>query len=148
MAAGDTSDEELIGQFLREIDDYSQREAADMVDGVNQNDISRWIRGDWQWLTAAKRRSLKEFLRHTNRSKLDSVKVSPLGDPTGSPAEQLIYHLSHPEITRRFQDHPPMDFVKAAFAYGLEEDFSSEEMDKLEAWRQEVLEAADGESGT
>lgn len=63
----------------------------------------------------------------------------------GSPAERLIHVLTHPEIVRRFSDHPPMDFVKAGFAYALEEDFSSEEMEKLEAWRRAVRGEGPGE---
>lgn len=43
--------------------------------------------------------------------------------------------LTHPEIVGRFSDYPPVDFVKARSAYALERDVSSEEMDKLEAWR-------------
>lgn len=38
-----------------------------------------------------------------------------------------------------------MDFVKAAFAYALGEDFSSDEMEKLEAWLRAVRQEADGE---
>lgn len=65
---------------------------------------------------------------------------APLGDPAGSPAERLIYCFSHPETQRRFSDHPPMDFVKAAFAIALDEDFAAEELDKLGRWKEEVRE--------
>lgn len=74
----------------------------------------------------------------------DREPVAPYGDPplerrhgsaTGSPAERLIHHLIHSEIVRRFVDHPAMDFVKAAFAHAVEEDFPAEEMEKFEAWR-------------
>lgn len=69
---------------------------------------------------------------------------SELGDRGGSPAERLIYYFSHPETRRRFSDHPPMDFVKAAFAIALDEDFPQEEFDKLGRWREETR----GRTGT
>lgn len=58
----------------------------------------------------------------------------------GSPAEQLIYMVQHPEMLRRFSGTPSMkDAVKAAFAIAVDENFSDEEMDKLQAWRRDVL---------
>lgn len=58
----------------------------------------------------------------------------------GSPAEQLIYMVQHPEMLRRFSGTPSMkDAVKAAFAIAVDEDFPDEEMDKLQAWRRDVL---------
>lgn len=48
----------------------------------------------------------------------------------GCPARRIFPLLTHPEIVRRFSDHPPWDFVLAAFAYALEEDISSQEREK------------------
>lgn len=61
-------------------------------------------------------------------------------DPQGSPAEQLINTLQNPELLRRFAGTPTMkDVVKSAFAIAVDEDFAEEEMDKLQAWRRDVL---------
>lgn len=43
-------------------------------------------------------------------------------------------------MLRRFAGTPSMkDAVKAAFAIAVDENFSDEEMDKLQAWRRDVL---------
>lgn len=117
--------------------DRSLREIADEV-GVSHATVSNFLGGKVpskrtlakirQWLEAGDDEQIYQAHEHS----------TGYGTPAGSPAERLIHLLTHPEIVRRFSDHPPMDFVKAGFAYALEEDFSSEEMEKLEAWRRAV----------
>ncbi len=41
-----------------------------------------------------------------------------------------------------------MDFVKAAFAIALDEDFEQEELDKLGRWREEVRDRPDDDAST
>lgn len=58
-------------------------------------------------------------------------------------AGRYVYYFSHPETRRRFSNHPPMDFVKAAFAIALDENLPHEELDKLSRWREAVRERRD-----
>ena len=60
-------------------------------------------------------------------------------DPDGSPAEQLIYYYSRPHLLRRFAGTPTeLDGVKAAYETALDMDLPREEMEKLDAWREDV----------
>lgn len=56
------SDRELVAAFLEVMDGYSGREISQMVPGITDNDVSRWRRGEWSRLTAAKRRAIRRYL--------------------------------------------------------------------------------------
>lgn len=60
-------------------------------------------------------------------------------DLHGSPAECLIYCVQHREVMRRFSGDPLKEATQAAFGVAISENFSDEELDKLQAWRHELL---------
>lgn len=66
-ALRDPSDATLVRDFLEAVDGFSQEEVERRVGGVTQNDLSRWRRGEWKRITAAKRRALQDFLRAHRR---------------------------------------------------------------------------------
>lgn len=56
------SDRELVQAFLDAVSDQSAQEVGRKVPGVTADDVSRWRRGEWSWLTGQKRRALMRFL--------------------------------------------------------------------------------------
>lgn len=56
------SDKDLVDAFLGATDGLTQGEVEQAVDGVTQNDVSRWRRGEWKRLTGEKRRALSRFV--------------------------------------------------------------------------------------
>lgn len=69
----------LVADFLQAIEEegWSQEEAAEAIEGVTQSDVSRWQREDWKSLTAAKRRSLEQFLRGRKVGRPAAIRESP-----------------------------------------------------------------------
>ena len=53
---------EVVGRFVSRTSRFSQQETAERFDGITQSDVSRWRRGAWKTLTAAKRRALEAAL--------------------------------------------------------------------------------------
>ena len=62
MTSQREADEALIEEFLKRIEDCSGLEIGRLIDGVTQNDVSRWRRGEWDYIQAKKRRAVKRFL--------------------------------------------------------------------------------------
>lgn len=57
------TDRDLVDAFTKAVADLSQEEAAERAPGISHDDVSRWRRGDWKWVSARKRRALQAFLR-------------------------------------------------------------------------------------
>lgn len=75
-------DEAIVAEFLRAVEPLSGREAADLVRGVSQHDVSRWRRDEWTRLTAAKKRTLTTWLRHYRAQEMQpgaETEVEPEG---------------------------------------------------------------------
>ena len=139
-------DEELVRRFLASVSELSQREVGRRIAGVSQSDVSRWRNNEWEYITTKKREALREHLRKEEESGPasdvdDTVShPSPLGDPTGSPAERLIYYFSHPDAVRQLGPAVSVeDRVKAAYAIAIEDGWAEAEIDKLDRWRREAL---------
>lgn len=77
-----SSDQELVGRFLKATADLSTYEASEALSGVTQTDVSKWRRGDWKRLTAAKRRVLQQHTPegHTGWSGNQDMIVKALAD--------------------------------------------------------------------
>lgn len=64
-------DEKLVADYLEATDDLSQLEASGLAAGITQSDVSRWRRGEWEWLTAKKRRAIRQALKRIEEEGAD-----------------------------------------------------------------------------
>lgn len=55
----------LVGDFLAKWSGSSGPEIEARVPGITQTDVSRWRRDDWEWLSEAKQKALRDDLART-----------------------------------------------------------------------------------
>jgi hypothetical protein len=79
----DLTDEELVASFLEAVRGLSGREVGRTVPGVTQSDFSRWSRGQFEALTAAKRRALIRFVDGRKGAPKPAVLFTPVIDYAG-----------------------------------------------------------------
>lgn len=139
----------LVQGFLDATADLSQHEVEERVPGVTQSDVSRWKRGDWVRLTAAKKRAIKEFLDRGTAG----GQVSPAGtgdhpeEEAGgqSPAEQLLEFLSqrlgHRRVAGELTDK---DLIAAAYTLARKHGFTPDDYRILDRWRDQIIQAEKG----
>lgn len=128
-------DGDLIDRFLAATSDLPQTEVARRA-GVGQNTVSRWRGGDRRPLRSRTRQALEDYLGGSAEG------VSGRSGEALSPAEQLIFALEHPGVRSISGPASEADKVKAAYAVAFDMRLSSEEMGKLDAWRDEKLQRA------
>lgn len=85
MADRDPMHEELVGRFLSAYPEsrYSANELEKNLPGISANDVSRWRRDDWEWLTGKKRRAILRALGE-DVAELERVDDGPDGRPRAS----------------------------------------------------------------
>lgn len=111
--AEETTDRALVAAFLEAMENMSGREIAVRVPGVTPDDVSRWRRDEWSWLSGKKRRTLLRFVE-SHRAEREGLSAAEdvfgsldrvtryLGGIGGPPEEAKLRKLDALEGLRRF----------------------------------------------
>ncbi len=145
-----SSDKELVGRFLKLVAGFSGQEVRRMVPGVTDNDMSRWRRGDFARLSAAKRRTLVAYVEGepllrlrtaVNVRRTDEQRASDAAvRRSAGTADAIIASLGDPEFIRRHAGTVSREeWADFGYEIAMRRHLPPDEMKKIMDWRESIL---------
>ena len=78
MVSESSTDQELVSAFLAAIGKSPTRKVGRDVMGISADDVSRWRRGRWEYLTGEKREAILRFLTASSESEVEEEEDAAL----------------------------------------------------------------------
>lgn len=146
------SPKELVEEALRLFGDVSGEDVSAILGGaISQPTISNWRRGDFKTVHGKKRELLRDMLGvwerqggEPGRAALEAV-ARAMGLHQSERVARLTVWLRHPDILPK--DMPLEERLRIGEATAEVEGYTKEERRQFRRWRDEMLEAANHESG-
>lgn len=135
---GDLSDERLVKEALARVEHIdNQTEKARRL-GVSESTVRRWLSGEIAVpLRRSTREPLERFLRGESR---DPDATEPGSDHQPTAAEELLDHLRQRAGLRRVaRELTDKDLIAVAYTIARKDNWTLDELKKLDAWRNEIL---------